>query len=55
MSSTALTRRRLLGGAAVAATAAASLALPANVRTALAATGGQRRPARWTTSSTWSS
>ena len=38
-----LTRRRLLGGAAVAATAAASLALPANVRTALAATGGQRR------------
>jgi phospholipase C len=42
--STAFTRRRLLGGAAVAATAAASLALPANVRTALAATGGERRP-----------
>jgi len=39
-----LTRRRLLGGAAMAATAAASLALPANVRSALAATGGQRRP-----------
>jgi phospholipase C len=42
--STAMTRRRVLGGAAVAATAAASLALPANVRTALAATAGQRRP-----------
>ena len=42
--SSAMTRRRLLGGAAVAATAAASLALPANVRTALAATAGQRRP-----------
>jgi phospholipase C len=43
-----LTRRRLLGSAAVAATAAASLSLPVNVRKALAAAGNQSRPGKLT-------
>ena len=46
MNDNALTRRRLLGSAAAAGVAAASLALPVNVRKALAAADNQARPGR---------